>query len=612
MATNRLINTDSPYLLQHAHNPVDWYPWGDEAFATARSENKPIFLSIGYATCHWCHVMERESFEDDQVAQLLNTNFIAIKVDREERPDIDAVYMTACQLVTGSGGWPLTIVMDHAKRPFFAATYLPKSSNFGRLGLVELLSRVTELWRDSPDRIAASGREIVGHIQNHFNFGHEQTSFADERFLKQTLQDIAGRFDTQFGGFESAPKFPMPHRLLFLLNGHDHFADASLLSMTHQTLIAMRQGGIWDHVGFGFHRYATDRQWLLPHFEKMLYDQALLAMAYLEGFRLTGDALLSGTVRDIFTYVLTEMTDEKGGFYTAQDADSEGVEGKFYIWSQTEFQQLSQSIDPNLPWNDIFNMTSDGNFMDEATRQKTGENILYLTRTPVQWADQLGIAEDEFTHRWQQVRQKLFDVRKQREHPLKDDKILTDWNGLMIAALAKGARMLDHAPYLTAAKSAADFIFNHLVDENGRLYHRYRRGRAGISATANDYAYLIMGLLELAESEPDGPWGAKAEALQQTMNDLFRDPLNDGFYLADRLCSDLPVRPRELYDGALPSANSVALNNLIDLGRHTHDSRWLDQARSLMTAIGATVKATPQGYLHSLNGWFRLPENLSG
>jgi uncharacterized protein YyaL (SSP411 family) len=605
---NRLINESSPYLLQHAHNPVDWYPWGDDAFDKARQENKPIFLSVGYATCHWCHVMERESFEDNEAAAALNRCFVSIKVDREERPDIDAVYMAACQMVTGSGGWPLSIVMTPDRQPFFAGTYIPKTSVQGRLGLIDLCNRIDELWRQQPERVIESAQAVSGHLGAAFQFESDGEGAApDMQVIDQAVQNIGRGYDSEFGGFDSAPKFPMAHRLLFLLRAYERSQDARVLEMASRTLEAMRLGGLWDHVGFGFHRYATDRRWLLPHFEKMLYDQALLAMAYLKAFQITQNPLFEQTARAVFTYVLRDMTDPRGGFYTAEDADSEGEEGKFYVWSQSEFEQVAGRGDADVPWTRILNLQSEGNFLDEATHRKTGANILHLTQPWQQWAQQLAIAPAQLDARWEDLRGRLFKKRAQRVPPLKDDKILTDWNGLMIAALAMGYRILGDKTYLQAAVGAAGFVFENLFVQ-GQLLHRYREGDAAIAATANDYAFSIMGLIELYRATQEKPWLQRALDLQAAMDSRFRDVEQGAYFLTSADARDLPVRPKEIYDGAIPSANAVALNNLVWLGRLTQDAQWRDQALRLVQATGATVRRQPAAFIHTLEGWRRVLE----
>jgi uncharacterized protein len=599
---NRLIHEKSPYLLQHAHNPVEWYPWGDEPFETARRLGKPVFLSVGYATCHWCHVMERESFEDPEAAAALNDSFVCIKVDREERPDIDAVYMAACHMITGSGGWPLTIVMTSERKPFFAGTYLPKESRFGRLGVIDLCRRISELARSEPERVEQSAATIVGHLSDAFSFEADSSAHADPALLDAAAQQIAGRFDAQFGGFESAPKFPMPHRLEFLLRTYERNHDERLRRMVTHTLTAMRLGGIWDHVGFGFHRYATDREWLLPHFEKMLYDQALLVPVYLRAFKITADPLFEQTAREILAYVRREMTAPQGGFFTAQDADSEGEEGKFYVWSQTELEHLTAEIDGDIPWGRILNVQPEGNFADEATKRKSGANILHLTRPLSEWAVELKRDPADLAQAWERLRARLIAARAERVPPLKDDKILTDWNGLMIAAMAQAGRQLNHTPYLDAARGAARFVMSALTAA-GRLLHRHRDGESAIRATANDYAFFVMGLIELARATGEEQWRQEAERLQREMNDLFADRTAGGFFLTAADRNDLPVRPKEFYDGALPSANAIALSNLLNLADLTGQAHWREQAANLIRAFGGSVRQQPGAYTQTLNGW---------
>ena len=600
---NRLINEKSPYLLQHAHNPVDWYPWGPEAFEAARRENKPVFLSVGYATCHWCHVMERESFEDPEAAAALNRAFVCIKVDREERPDIDTLYMAACQLVTGGGGWPMTIVMTVDKKPFFAGTYIPRDSVMGRLGLIDLCHKITGLWEHSPGRVMESAQAIAGHLGEAFEYAPDPAGQPDTAVIEQAVESIMRRHDAQFGGFDGAPKFPMAHRLSFLLGAGARGGDQRVLAATARTLTAMRLGGLWDHVGFGFHRYATDREWLLPHFEKMLYDQAFLAMAYLKGFETTGTALFAQTAREIFTYVLRDMADPQGGFFTAEDADSEGEEGKFYVWLQPEFERRLGEGPNDPPWGRIFNLQPDGNFFDEATRRKTGANIMHLTRSWDEWAGVLQTDPHTLAAQWEALRRRLFDTRIQRVPPLKDDKVLTDWNGMMIAALARGAGVLAQNDYLEAARRAAIFILERMRDKHGRLLHRYRGGEAAIAATANDYAFFIMGLIGLFRADGDGAWLRRAEEMQGRMNADFLDRDMGGFFLTAVNHQDLPVRPKEIYDGAIPSANAAALHNLVRLGRLTGDRQWREQALGLIQAFGGSVRRQPAAYLHTLDGW---------
>jgi uncharacterized protein YyaL (SSP411 family) len=599
MKANRLVDEKSPYLLQHAHNPVAWHAWNEAAFARAAAENKPIFLSIGYATCYWCHVMEKESFEDEEAARHLNETFVCIKVDREERPDIDAVYMAACHMMNGSGGWPLTIFMTPDKKPFFAATYLPKRSRFGRAGLIELCERVKALWTQEPQKISATAEGVTGTLGKAFAFAPAEAPGI--RLLDRAYDDIAFSFDGRHGGFETAPKFPTPHRLLFLLRCHERTGEPRALEMVERTLAAMRLGGIWDHVGFGFHRYATDAQWLLPHFEKMLYDQALTAMACLEASQVIRAPLMAQTANEIFTYVLRDMTSPQGAFFSAEDADSEGVEGKFYLWPLADFRQALGPAEAAY-WEPVFNLKPEGNFQEEAGGHATGANILHLTRPLGRWAEELGSTEEALGLRWEQARARLFAARKARLHPLKDDKVLTDWNGLMIAALALGARVLGRGEYAAAAARAAHFLLDALAGSDGRLFHRFREGERAVAGQAGDYAFLIYGLLHLYRSSFDLAWAEKAAALQAVMLEELWDEAGGGFFLVDARNPDLPVRPKEIYDGAVPSANSVALTNLLWLSRLTGDTAWADKADRMVRAFAGTLDRQPSAFTFFLCG----------
>jgi uncharacterized protein len=599
--TNRLIHEKSPYLIQHAQNPVDWFPWSEEAFDKARRENKLIFLSIGYATCHWCHVMGRESFEDGEAAAALNEAFICIKVDREERPDVDTVYMAACQMVSGRGGWPLNVILTPDKKPFFAGTYLPKRTRFGRTGLIELCTQIQALWKTDPKRVLDAADGISGQLGQAFAFSSDSGGEMNFRSLDQAFTQISRSYDPQYGGFDSAPKFPMPHRLLFLLRHHHRTGETHALEMVSRTLSAMYQGGLWDHVGFGFHRYSTDQRWLLPHFEKMLYDQALLAMAYLEAYQVSRNDLFSRIAQEIFEYVLRDMTHPQGGFYTAEDADSEGVEGKFYVWPQDTFEKVVGAAE-SIPWNEIFNLRPDGNFIDEAARKKNGTNICHMTRSWEQWAKTLGMSTQSLVGQWERVREKLFNHRKQRVAPLKDDKVLTDWNGLMIAALAQGARVLGSDAYSDAAQKTVDFLQARLIDAHGVLLHRYRDGQAAIAAQAGDYAFLVMGLIELYRTTFRTDLLETAIGLQHKMDAGFWDNAQGGYFLTAVQDQDLPVRPKELYDGAMPSVNSVALSNLLLLARLTGNHKWEERAESLVRAFAPTVSRQPTAFMNFLNG----------
>ncbi len=599
--TNRLINEKSPYLLQHADNPVDWYPWGDEAFEKARREDKPILLSIGYSTCHWCHVMEHESFEDPEVARLMNETFVSIKVDREERPDIDNIYMTVCQMMSkGSCGWPLNIIMTPDNKPFFAATYIPKEARFGRAGMLDLIPRVRELWSTQREEVLKSADHITSALQQGLGsseqLGGEEL---DDSALGNAYDHLAGSFDSIHGGIGRAPKFPTPHNYLFLLRYWKRSGNNNALAMVEKTLQSMRLGGIYDHVGFGFHRYSTDPNWLVPHFEKMLYDQAMLAMAYIEAYQATGKEDYEQTAREIFTYVLRDMTDPGGGFYSAEDADSEGEEGKFYLWSEKEIEQVLGKDDAEF-FMKVFNTDKEGNFGEEATGRKTGDNILHLKKPVAEIALSLNFSEEELNNKIQSAREKLFNVREKRVHPHKDDKVLTDWNGLMIAALAKGAQAFDDPKYAAAAGRAVDFILKNLRDKDGKLLHRYRDGESGIKANLPDYAFLVWGLTELYEATFDVQYLRTALELNGELIKNFWDEANGGFYFTSNEVEQLIVRQKEINDGAMPSGNSVAMLNLLRLGRMTANPDLEQKAAKIGEVFSKVIERYPSAFTQLL------------
>jgi uncharacterized protein YyaL (SSP411 family) len=589
---NKLGNERSPYLLQHADNPVDWYPWGAEAFEMARKQDKPIFLSIGYSTCHWCHVMERESFEDPEVARLMNDTFVCVKVDREERPDIDNIYMTVCQMMTGSGGWPLTIIMTPSKVPFFATTYVPKTSRFGRIGMIELIPQIKNIWATRRDDVTETAAKITAALVE-ISSGTAGSEL-DRSVLETGYEQLAGRFDALRGGFGGAPKFPMPHNLLFLLRYWRRNGDTKALSMVETTLEMMRRGGIYDHVGFGFHRYSTDKDWLVPHFEKMLYDQALLAMAYTEAYQATHKSAYAETAQEIVTYVLRDMTSPEGGFYSAEDADSEGEEGRFYIWTADEISEILGEKAGDLIAR-VYNVKKHGNFRDEATGSSNGANILHLESSLAELAVQAGMTERDLVQQIDTARLKLFNHRRQRVHPHKDDKILTDWNGLMIAALAKSGAALDRTDFTYAARGAADFILERLLISDDRLLHRYRDGEAGIADTLNDYAFFIWGLIELYEACQDVRYLEAALRLTRSMMTHFWDDEHGGLYFTPDDGEDLLVRRKEVYDGALPSGNSVAMLNLLRLAAMTGQPDLAARASDIGKAFSAPVREVPIG-----------------
>ena len=591
---NRLANEQSPYLLQHADNPVDWYPWGKEAFKKAKDLDRPIFLSIGYSTCHWCHVMEHESFEDDSVAKLLNDSFISIKVDREELPEIDHLYMSVCQAMTGGGGWPLTIVMTPSKEPFFAGTYFPKDKRGGRSGLFQILPMIADAWTSKRQDIMTS----VGQVKNYLNRINSKPSgdnFSTE-MITNAYDQFHNGFDEEYGGFYRAPKFPSPHNLIFLMRYHHSFNNKIALDMATKTLKQMRLGGIYDHIGFGFHRYSTDRHWLVPHFEKMLYDQAMIAMAYTEAYHITKDALFAQTAREIFTYVLRDMTATEGGFYSAEDADSEGEEGKFYIWTEQEITKILGE-DHSKEFNEVFSITASGNFKDELSGKETGFNIPHLKDYTANGNNELETA-----------REKLFNIREKRIHPLKDDKILTDWNGLMIAALAKAAIVLDEPAYLDAAEKAAEFVLNS-ISKGERLLKRYRNDVAALDAHLDDYAFMSWGLLELYEATFATKYLSQSLDLMNIMVEDFWDDKNGGFFLGSDQSEKLIVRSKTAYDGAIPSGNSVAVMNMVKLTRITGNTKWAELAEKTFRVFSEDVNRAPTGYTLMLTSFMFDTQN---
>ncbi len=581
---NRLIREKSPYLIQHAHNPVDWYPWSDEAFERARAENKPIFLSVGYSTCHWCHVMAHESFEDREVARLMNEAFVCIKVDREERPDVDGIYMTVCQIMTGSGGWPLTILMTPERKPFFAGTYIPKENRHGRIGMIELIQGVERVWKTRHGDVLSSAEQVTTALQQ-----VSKESSAGEppgkTACRTAYEALAGQFDESHGGFGGAPKFPSPHHFLFLLRYWKRTGEPMALEMVEKSLAAMRRGGVYDHLGYGFHRYSTDARWRLPHFEKMLYDQAMLSMAFLEAFQATGKTLYAETAGEIFTYVLRELKAPGGGFYCAEDADSEGEEGKFYQWTELEIRAALDPAEAALVIG-TFGIEKDGNFLDEATRQRTGRNVLFLARSP----------EEATRAMLEGAREKLFRARERRVRPGLDDKILTDWNGLMIAAMAKGAQVLDRPDWAEAAAEAARFVLTRLRDKRGRLLHRYREGEAAVPAMLDDYAFLIWGLLELYEASFDAETLKNALELADNTINHFHDEKDGGFFFTADDSEEILFRQKDSYDGAIPSGNSLIMLDLLRLSRITGRSDLEQKAIGVSRAFARNIRQIPSAY----------------
>ncbi|KAJ53531.1 hypothetical protein BD780_001464 [Clostridium tetanomorphum] len=570
---NRLIHEKSPYLLQHAHNPVDWYPWGEEAFQKAKKEDKPIFLSIGYSTCHWCHVMERESFEDEEVAGKLNENFISIKVDREERPDVDSIYMTFCQVTTGSGGWPLTIVMTPDKKPFFAGTYFPKESKFGRPGLLDILYTIKEQWENNKKELINSSEELTKEINKYVI--NEKSDELEETIIEKAYENLREIYDPAYGGFYTEPKFPTPHKLMFLLRIWKIYGYDQALQMVENTLQSMYKGGIFDHIGFGFSRYSTDRKWLVPHFEKMLYDNALLIIAYTEAYQATGKEIYKNIAEKIINYILRDMTDKEGGFYSAEDADSEGEEGKFYLWTKEEISNIIGKEHEEL-FCKIYDITKGGNF--------EGKNIPNLIKYDIEDIDK------NLEEQLMEIRKKLFSYRDKRVHPYKDDKILTAWNGLAIAALAYAGRVFNNEDYINSSKKAIDFILNSLIREDGRLLARYRENEAAHLAYLEDYSFLVWALIELYESTFNNEYLQKAISLNEEMINLFEDKDKGGFFIYGNDGEQLILRPKDSYDSAIPSGNSVAAYNMIRLYNITEDGFFKEKVERLFNCFAYNIK----------------------
>lgn len=597
---NILINEKSPYLLQHAHNPVNWYPWGEEAFSKAKAEDKPIFLSIGYSTCHWCHVMERECFEDEDVAKVLNENFISIKVDREERSDIDSIYMTFCQAYTGSGGWPLTIIMTPEKKPFFAGTYFPKESKYGRPGLIELLDSIYDMWSKDKKRLINYSLEMIDQIKRETEIEIDENNKINESVIKETIESLKQFFDKRYGGFSRVPKFPTPHNMYFLLEYYIKTEDEKALNMVEETLKHMYKGGIFDHVGFGFSRYSTDEKWLVPHFEKMLYDNALLSLIYTKTYEITGKELYKRIAEKIYTYMINNMISPEGGFYSAEDADSEGIEGKFYVWDIEEIEKVLGKQDGKT-YCELYGITERGNFEEK--------NIPNLINRDIEKLE----LNENLKEQLEKMRAKLYDYREKRIHPFKDDKTLTSWNGLAIASFAYGGRIFNNQSYIEISERAADFILKRLIRDDGRLLSRYREGESAYAAVLEDYAFVIWGLIELYKANSQYKYQEKCIYLHDQMMKLFWDEKQGGLYLYGLDSEELIVRPKELYDGAIPSGNSVATFNMLRLYDITDDTKFKQFAERQFKAFGTTAKRNPIAYTHFITAYinsFNLFEKI--
>jgi hypothetical protein len=588
---NRLIAEKSPYLQQHAHNPVDWYAWNEEAFETARRENKPIFLSVGYSTCHWCHVMERESFENEEIAAVLNRHFVPVKVDREERPDVDRIYMAYVQAATGSGGWPMSVFLTPELRPFFGGTYFPPDNRYGRPGFSLLLERLAEAWKNDHDRIIQSSGDAIDQLARYTEGPPAAPGIPDKSILDSTFQYFRRTFDSEHGGFGDAPKFPRPVVLNFLLRYYARSRRQESLDMTLDTLRAMANGGMHDQLGGGFHRYSVDERWFVPHFEKMLYDQAQLAVSHLEAFQITHDQFFADIARRTLDYVLRDMTHPEGGFYSAEDADSiidsanpkEKGEGAFYIWGARELRDLlGEQLYAVFAAH--YGVEEEGNVASDPHGEFTGKNILYVRQTP----------NTDVAAQLARARGTLLAARSHRVRPHLDDKILTAWNALMISAFAKAAQVLDDTRYLAAAEQAAAFILSRMYDSaSGKLLRRYRDREAAIPGFLDDYAFFIAALLDLYEADFDPRHLETALALTGTMRSHFEDTANGGFFSTGEGDRSLVLRMKDDYDGAEPSGNSMALLDLLRLAHFTDRSDLRQSSERTLMALGSKISAQP-------------------
>lgn len=586
--SNRLIQEKSPYLLQHAHNPVHWYPWGAEALRVARKEEKVIFLSIGYSTCHWCHVMEHESFENEEIASIMNESFICIKVDREERPDLDNIYMAAVQMITGRGGWPLSIFLTPHGKPFFGGTYWPSKNNNGHTSFQDVLLFIRKIWNEQPRDILDDAHKFTINLQHQFL--NSPSTNLDEDVLEQAFKLHELTYDCELGGFGNAPKFPQPNNLYFLLRYYKRYGNTNALKMVEKTLAHMAQGGMYDHLGGGFHRYSVDNKWLVPHFEKMLYDQALLARAYLEAYQITCKAEYADIAREIFTYVLRDMTAPSGGFYSAEDADSDGVEGKYYLWNKNEILGILGK-GAGERFCACYGVTDSGNLQ--------GTNILYLHSSIDEVAAKFKMNALRLVKEVKRSKKKLFEARSLRVRPLLDDKIVTAWNGLMISSLAFGARVLNEDIYARSAEKAAQFIIEK-VHHNQRLLRRYCRGEAALLGYADDYAFFTMGLIDLYETTYKEHWLKEALSVNKEMTRLFWDKSNGGILFIGHDGEKLIANYKDGYDGATPSGNSVAALNYLRLGRITMNKKLEDRGHNILKNFSKSIKQQGHAYTYML------------
>ena len=584
--SNQLAHETSPYLLQHAHNPVDWHPWGEEALEIARGDDRPIFLSIGYSACHWCHVMERESFENEETAALMNANFVNIKVDREERPDLDSIYMEAVQAMTGSGGWPMSVFLTPAGQPFYGGTYFPPQPRHGMPSFAQVLLAVADAYKNKRDDLEAQAQRLTDAIGRTGSLSASGGALGVE-ILDEATGKLLQYFDEQYGGFGDQPKFPQPMTLEFAMSQYRRGGDADVLHIAEHTLQQMAAGGIYDHLGGGFHRYSVDRIWLVPHFEKMLYDNGQLLRSYLHAWQINGRPEHRQVVDETVDYVLREMTSPEGGFYSAQDADSEGEEGKFFVWTAEEIEAVLGEEEAELLGR-TYGVMPGGNF--------EGNTILNLKRTVAEVAQEAGAAVETMAARLAAARQKLFAVREERVKPERDDKVLTEWNGLMIHALAEVGVVLGREDALEAARKSADFVLAEMSQENGFLFRSYKDGRARFNAYLEDYAAFARGLVALYEATFELRWLAEAVRLTKIMQSQFADEVRGGFYQTGLDHEQLVVRRKDFIDNAIPSGNSMAAELLLRLAKLTGNEEYRNEAARIILIMAAAMAQQPTGF----------------
>ena len=605
--SNRLSEENSPYLLQHSNNPVNWYPWCDEAFKLAEEKDLPVFLSIGYSTCHWCHVMERECFEDDEVAKILNSNFISIKVDREQRPDIDSIYMSVCQMMTQRGGWPLSIFITPKKEPFFAGTYFPKNGKDKMVGFVDLLNNIINVWNNNKPDIFKSAESIIKSLKDISN-PKLPNSFIKKDNMKEIFESLKDFYDEKYGGFGEAPKFPSPQNIIFLAKYFSSFKDNDSLRMINQTLTSIALGGIHDHLGGGFHRYSTDVKWLVPHFEKMLYDQANILEALYEGYLLDEKDIYLETINSTQNYLNEIMKSDSGAFFSAEDADSEGEEGLFYIWSEGELKEVLKS-DEFYFFKHLYNIEPQGNFLEETTKQENGKNIIYLKDELEKFSSIFSLEENLIKEESKRIKSKLKNYRNKRKRPILDDKILTDWNSMVISSLSKISRIKNNHQSLDTAIRCNEFIEKNMIN-NGDLNHCYRNKVSSINGTLDDYSFYSKALIDLYESTLDPNYLIKAYKISERMIFYFWDHKN-GLFFSSRDDDDLIVRQKNLLDGASPSGNSIALYALAKLSYYFNDEDLKNKATELSSRLGEMAKKFPINLGMFLSNQFLLYDDTT-